>query len=273
MIRSIGGACVAFLMILFIANIQLSRYHVNHSHAEQDCKHYCHNLPEPWLCSFFRDTLKEADTFWTAVASLVGLIALWGIYEQIVGTQHANEVANRSAKAAEDATNETKRSIDQFIRAERGMLHIQSLRVIEREDDGRELHFVMENVGRSPLEIVREWIVDSYLPPGPQNIPFISWPFEFSAPMSQPIPSGRQISAGGVADIGVERRIPFALQPIPPNSGWMVIRMVFQYRTMGREYFGGFSFAADVDAAWMIRVPNQGNTFDVPIDFDFSKRP
>jgi len=142
--RAIGVISLSVLITLVVTNIQARRYAIDHAHSSQECKHYSHNLPEPKLIYWFRGTLADANAYWTAIASLVALIALWGIYEQI--------------RSTEGATNQTKKSLDAYVSTERAYIMLAS---IEFEDPApaagenkRTIQWTFQNVGRGPGVVI-----------------------------------------------------------------------------------------------------------------------
>ncbi len=91
----------------------------------------------PWPLISFKETVTSPTVFWAAIASMVGIIALCGFYEQLAVTQVA--------------TKETKRSVDMYIASERGVMwHYKSA----IKDDKDEMNFCFKNVGRGPVVIM-----------------------------------------------------------------------------------------------------------------------
>ncbi|MBL7945292.1 MAG: hypothetical protein JNN32_04450 [Flavobacteriales bacterium] len=111
-VRLIGAFCSVLLITLFIANGEYTRFSdyckANETSAHAQSKYLTPG--SPW--NFFENTVADTGAYWTAIASLVGMIALWGVNEQINASRKANNAANRSAKAAEVANTETVRSND-----------------------------------------------------------------------------------------------------------------------------------------------------------------
>lgn len=111
--RILGFVFLVVLFLLIAADVIGDLYGIYHKHAEPNCYHYSHYLKPPYLVRTFYRTITSIEALWTAIASLVGLLALWGIYEQIIAT-HA-------------ATKETRRSVDAYISREIGYLTIHSI--------------------------------------------------------------------------------------------------------------------------------------------------
>lgn len=256
-VRLIGVLCIVTLGLVLVARIQAIRYGIDHAHVDQHCYHYCHYIPNPWPFSLFRETVTDAGTLWTAIASLVGLIALWGIYEQIRSTQ--------------TATNETKRSVDAFVEAERGRLHIHSLREENNTPMSTILHFTLENIGRGLITLTGEQIVPSYLSPPETTVPVIESPFQFES-IFQPIPAGGRIFTSN-DELGIEVRRPVDMPVSPQEASHLVIRMIYRYQTsFGEVRIAGFTFVGNRETRRINRLPTQSYSFDVPDDFDFDSR-
>jgi len=149
-VRVIGIFCALTLFTLFVANItyiRFAQYRAAHTECNYADGKYL-SPGRPW--NLFEQTITETGTYWTAIASLVGILALWGINEQIVGSRKANDAANRSAKAAEDANAETKRSVNVSIRSERGRLGFNAMARTHGS-----INVLLENIGSTPLFLIQ----------------------------------------------------------------------------------------------------------------------
>lgn len=101
------------VVLIVISNWQYAGQHIEHDCSEGNCYHYSHYIGNPWPLNWFIRTVSSIEAFWTALASSVGVMALWGIYAQIVATR--------------EATSETRRSVDHFKDAGRGVAFIGSI--------------------------------------------------------------------------------------------------------------------------------------------------
>lgn len=89
------------------------------------------------------ETASSPETFWTAVASLVGVIALTALYRQM--------------KLTEEATAETKRSVDTMVEFERGRIHLEDIklnRFISGEKTGLILTYSYKNPGPGHVQML-----------------------------------------------------------------------------------------------------------------------
>lgn len=132
-----GFACFAFVVLLCL--IALNIYSIIN---EATPDHYCYccrdqnNFVPPVL---FRETIGNSEAFWTAIASLVGVIAIAFLFDQIV-TSNA-------------AVIQTQRSVDAQIESDRGRLWVQHMST-KMVGDKRYTHYVVENIGKTAVELM-----------------------------------------------------------------------------------------------------------------------
>lgn len=91
-----------------------------------------------YICFLFRGTIVDPNAFWTALASIVGVIVLFFIKAQLVETQHATE--------------QTKRSVDAYISSERGRIYF-AREAFSSSNDGMLHCFAFVNGGRTTAVI------------------------------------------------------------------------------------------------------------------------
>lgn len=137
---AIGIGVVAFIVLcaLVAANLQeiLGEPKSNYQ------TYYGPGYGRSGLSSFFAQTLESIEAFWTAIASLVGIIASVLLYLQIV--------------SGNEAVEQTKRSSQYYIDGERGFLSLHSPYVTKDKDDTELFNFQIENIGRGPVSIFGE---------------------------------------------------------------------------------------------------------------------
>lgn len=133
---ALAFAAIAFVLLtgLVVANIlEISTEEYQHFHGYTDSEHPTFNP-----ASFYRLTLESAEAFWTAIASLIGIIGSAMLYLQVLSSNQAVE--------------ETHRGVQAQINAQRGKLIFR--RCWSRRVEGvHHLFREFENIGAGPLVI------------------------------------------------------------------------------------------------------------------------
>jgi hypothetical protein len=99
----------------------------------------------PWW-HLFPETRDNAEAFWTAIGSMIGIAALCFIWIQIRKTEEANDVARFAAE-------QTKRSVDSYVAAERGRLSLVRCWQGPNPSGQTAIWFEFKNTGRSSLRV------------------------------------------------------------------------------------------------------------------------
>ncbi|MBL7952078.1 MAG: hypothetical protein JNM62_10190 [Flavobacteriales bacterium] len=155
-------ACIAFLLLVGLVSvnlIEITTEGYQHYYSYQDADHKTFNP-----ASFYRLTIESAEAFWTAIASLIGIIGSAMLYLQILSSNAAVEETKKGVQ-------ETKRSVDAMIEAnsiaresleqaralERAKLKIESISVADEDahwgDDWFPVSITIKNEGRDHAQL------------------------------------------------------------------------------------------------------------------------
>jgi len=219
---------------------------------------------EPHYYDEIELSLSELDlgAQWVVAFATI-LVFIWSV----LSLQYANKTANAALNESRQNIAETKRSVDAFVETERSRLHVRGVRVIDQFEPTtfaitRELHFVIENVGRGLGVIRGEWTNVTYLT-NQTPIPEIIRSQRLD-PAYQPVIPGQPVTM--TTEVGVERRLPVEMPPRPDWATSFAFRILVRYETQFREArIYGATFVGRMATGTIARVFTQDHCFDEPV--------
>lgn len=125
-------AAIAFLVLLFLIGANLAVLVDQHCCEYEPFENKAPGGNLPW--ALFRETVADVDAFWTAIASLVGIIAIAFLYDQIVTSNAANAAMLRAYEFSRQS--------------ERGRLNLVHMSLNEAKNG---IFYELKNTGRSTV--------------------------------------------------------------------------------------------------------------------------